>query len=58
MNLNAAVEKKVVRVVPDPRCGFREGDGGLHVFALPDLRELSLGKPQGLRARDAPHLPT
>ena len=26
-------------------------------FALPDLRELSSGKPQGLRARDALHLP-
>ena len=26
-------------------------------FALPDLREFSLGKPQGLRARDDPQLP-
>jgi len=26
-------------------------------FALPDLRELNLGKPQGLRARDDPQLP-
>ena len=48
--------KKVDRVVPDPRCGFREGDRGLDVIVLPELRERGLGKPQGLRARDAPHL--
>jgi hypothetical protein len=60
-NLNAIVEKgrleSLSRPPRDPWPALLLEVKTMEVrmfFALPDLRELSLGKPQGLRARDEP----
>jgi hypothetical protein len=47
----------VDRIVLIRAPSFRNAAENRKFFALPDLRELSLGKPRGLRARDVPLLP-
>jgi rhamnulokinase len=50
-------DKKVDRVVPDPRCGLREGDGGSNVHCVPRSARAWFRKAMRIACQGRPALP-